>query len=261
MSKKHKAEWSTPEFIDERTVDVSTIGKTIRSRGIKCKPYVDNRKLRPSRKSLAPWNPPKNRTELELQELRDNVWRANGLEARGIALCRLNLAYIDEDGLTAIREDHTIDREFRAMASDEYKFRAKRASLELAQEQNSELSITPRVCNSSNAGGFKGAARLVFEYIKQASNPSASGFYMWCKSLADREIASLSSGQVLLGNKQEPQILEQLEIEVTLEDENGELITDGIIVEGLGPRGDGRNIYRQDILKRTYRRYKDAKTF
>lgn len=261
MSRRKQSTWSTPEFFDERSVDVSNIGNTIKSRGIKSGPIFDKRKLKASRKSLALWNPSKNRTERELQQLRNNVRTASDPEERRHALCRLKMAYMDEDDLTAARRDYNLERVYRDMAFDEYKFRTSRASLEEAQERNRNLSITTRICNSSNSGGFKGAARLVFEYIKQASNPSASGFYMWCKSLADKEIALLSSGQVLLDNKQEPQILDKLEIEVTFEDENGELIADGIIVEGLGSRGDGKSLYRQDILKRTFRRYKNTKIF
>ena len=112
MSKQYKAEWSTPEFIEERIVDFSSIGKTIKSRGIKFKPFVDNRKLRPSRKSLVIWNPSRNRTKRELKLLSDDVRKAKEPAERSTALWKLRLAYMTEDGLAAIREENSIALEY-----------------------------------------------------------------------------------------------------------------------------------------------------
>ncbi|PTB89858.1 hypothetical protein C9928_01910 [Pseudidiomarina aestuarii] len=213
------------------------------------------------RRALAVWDSRQIRRPYEFDELLAAVENAETEHELTLARHKLMLAKMEDDELTAARINLSLDSNFRRLADEEFEFRVNRAALEEAQERNRDLSIRKRETNTTRAGAFDAPARLVFEYIRTNKKRSPNGFYEWCRSLAECETLSLRGCEVITPKSTKTRRLDEVELEVTLEDTNGELLDDGIMVEGLGKFSSGSKQYSKRTLVRTYERYLKSKIF
>lgn len=213
------------------------------------------------RRSLAVWDSRQIRRPHEFDELRAAVKNAETEHELMLAKYKLMLAKMEDDELTSARVNPDLDLSCRRLADEEFAFRVNRAALEDAQERNRDLSIRKRETNTTRAGAFDAAARLVFEYIRSNKKRSPNGFYEWCRSLAEIETLTLRGCEVIIPKSTIKRRLGEVEIEVTLENTNGELLDDGIVVEGLGKFSSGSKQYSKRTLIRTYERYQKSKIF
>lgn len=227
------------------------------------KPSSDNETMLPKvpRKALAVWDSRLIRSPLEIERCVADFYKAETEAEREKAEWKIKLIQMEDEALLEARMDPSLTLRQRHLADDEYTFRASQAALEDAKERNQNLSIRERICNASRAGAFDAPARLVFEYIRSNKKRSPSGFYEWCRSLAEIETLTLRGCEVIIPKSTIKRRLGEVEIEVTLENTNGELLDDGIVVEGLGKFSSGSKQYSKRTLIRTYERYQKSRIF
>lgn len=214
-----------------------------------------------SREALAVWDSRLIRSPLEIEKCVADFYKAATEVEREKAEWKIKLIQMEDEALLEARMDPCLTLGQRHLADDEYAFRASRAALEDAKERNQNLSIRERTCNASRAGAFDAAARLVFEYIRSNKKRSPKGFYNWCRSLSHGGTVILGAYEVITSLSGKKLLLDEVELEITLEDENGEPLDSGIAVEGLGKFSSEYKFYTESSLKRTYQRYKHSKFF
>lgn len=263
MNEHSKKEHSDVELHSKQRSHLASTESQLVARDLDFYPHNGDRKEEASfqRRALAVWDSRQIRRPHEFDELLAAVTSAETEHELTLAKHKLMLAKMEDDELAAARVNPNLDLSCRSLADEEFAFRVNRAALEDAQERNRDLSIRKRETNTTRAGAFDAAARLVFEYIRTHEQRSPSGFYEWCRSLAEIETLTLRGCEVIIPKSTIKRRLGEVEIEITLENTNGELLDDGIVVEGLGKFSSGSKQYSKRTLIRTYERYQKSKIF